>query len=58
MFGYVSMIYIGFGIHGTGEDESKVGVLMNSCVRFVCNLSMRDHVSEKYVDLELLNERH
>lgn len=57
IFDYASMIYHGFNIHGTGDDESRLNVLMNSCIRFICNLSMRDHVSEKYNKLKLLNAK-
>lgn len=55
IFDYASMIYHGFGIYGTNEDESRLNVLMNTCIRLVCKLSNRDHVSEKYVELGLLN---
>lgn len=57
MFDYASIIYHGFNIHGTGDDELRLNVLMNSCIRFICNLSMRDHVSMKYNKLELLNAK-
>lgn len=55
LFDYAAIIYHGFGIHGTGGDETRINVLMNSCIRFVCNLSGRDHVSAKYIELNLLN---
>lgn len=55
MFDYASIIYHGFGIHGSNGDETRLNVLMNSCVRFIGNLSGRDHVSEKYRELNLLN---
>lgn len=57
-FDYATMIYHGFDIHGTGEDERRLHVLMNSCIRFICGLSMRDHVSERYNDLQLLYARY
>lgn len=52
---YAAIIYHGFGIHGTNEDENKLQILMNSCIRYVCNLTNRDHVSNYYSELELLN---
>lgn len=55
MFDYASMIYHGFGIFGSNNDEARLNILMNSCIRFVCNLSGRDHVSRKYIELGLLN---
>lgn len=55
LFDYAATIYHGFNIHGSGIDEARINVLMNSCVRFVCNLTGRDHVSDKYIKLNLLN---
>lgn len=55
-FDYCAIIYHGFGTHGTGGDQDRLRVLYNSCIRFVCNLSGRDHVSEKYIELKLLND--
>lgn len=55
LFDYAAIIYHGFGIHGTGEDENKLRILYNSCIRYICNLSHRDHVSESLNELEMLN---
>lgn len=55
LFDYAAMMYHGFDIHGTGEDVDRLNVLMNSCVRFICNLTGRDHVSNRYIELNLLN---
>lgn len=49
------IIYHGYGIHGTGSDETRSNVLMNSCVRYVTNLFLNDHISEKYKELGILN---
>lgn len=54
MFDYASIIYHGFDIYGSHEDEKRLNILLNSCVRFICNLSSRDHISEKYGELGLL----
>ena len=55
-FDYCAIIYHGFDVYGTGKDKNRLRVLYNSCVRFVCDLSGRDHVSEKYNDLGILND--
>lgn len=55
LFDYASIIHHGFNIHGSIDNEKRLNVLMNSCVRFICNLTGRDHVSGKYVELNLLN---
>lgn len=55
IFDYASILYHGYGIHGTNDDESRLHVLMNSYIRFICNLSNRDYVSEKYIELGILN---
>lgn len=55
IFDYGSILYHGFKIHGTGKDEDRVQLLQNSCIRYICNLTKRDLVSEKYTELKLLN---
>lgn len=45
LFDYAAIVYHGYNIHGTGENEKRLNVLMNSCVRFICNLTGRDHAS-------------
>lgn len=55
-FDYCAILYHGFNIYGTGINQNRLRVLYNSCIRFVCNLSGRDHVSEKYIELNILND--
>lgn len=55
-FDYCAIMYHGYGVYGTGIDQNRLRVLYNSCIRFVCNLSGRDHISNKYLELNLLND--
>lgn len=50
IFGYCAIIYHGFGVRGTEGDQNRLRILYNSCIRFVCNLSEIDHVSNKYIE--------
>lgn len=55
-FDYCAIIYHGYGVHGTGGDQNRLRILYNSALRFVCDLSGRDHVSIKYAEINILND--
>lgn len=55
IFDYGSILYHGFGIHGSGQDEHRLQIAQNNCVRFVLNVFKFDHISPFYEELRLLN---
>jgi hypothetical protein len=46
IFNYCSILYHGYGIHGTLEDERRLQVAQNSCIRFILNINRWSHISE------------
>lgn len=54
-FDYCAILYHGFGVNGTGGDQNRLRILYNSCIRFECNLSGRDHIFKKLIELIILN---
>lgn len=55
VFDYGSIIYHGHGIHGTGEEEKRLQMLQNSCIRYIFNLPKYEHISSHLRELGLLN---
>lgn len=55
IFDYAAIIYHGHNIHGSGMDEMRLNVSMNSCIRYISNLYVSDHISNKYNELKILN---
>lgn len=54
IFDYGSIIYHGFNIHGSANNEKRLQVAHNNCIRFVLNINRHAHISEYRNSLEFL----
>lgn len=55
LFDYGSILYHGFGIHGSGLEAKKLQIAQNSCIRYIYNLSNREHITPFMRELGILN---
>lgn len=55
IFDYGSIIYHGHGIHGTMNEEKRLQLAQNSCIRYIFNLPKYEHISPFMKELGLLN---
>lgn len=55
IFDYASIIYHGYNIHGTNENQMRLQKAQNNCIRYICKLSRYDHISPHLNDLKILN---
>lgn len=55
IFDYASIIYHGHSIHGTIDDEKRLQLAQNSCIRYIFNLPRFEHISPFIRELGLLN---
>lgn len=55
IFDYGSIIYHGHRVHGTGEEEKRLQIAQNSCLRYIFNLHRHEHISPFMKELGLLN---
>lgn len=54
IFDYVSIIYHGYSIFGTCDDEKRLQRAQNPCVRYIYNLPKYEHITPFMKELRLL----